>query len=162
MNKLGYSYLISERNADKLNSLNASIQALMNLNETLKKFKKIEFEVEGCYLESDLKLVVNFETCNGYSGKEVFSSHVDEGAIDLSHDYIIAFFGEEKYNAIKKKLEKNYGVFESDYLKKNEPELYNQLAEDYLLMCTPDVDNGAEFTEEDENFFKELLNKKKQ
>lgn len=159
MSKLGYSYSINERNSEKLYSLNKSIEELMQINETLKKFESIEFELEGCFSENNLKLMVDYKTKCGKNGKELFSSHVDKGAIELNESTIQANFGMEKFSEIKQDLDDNYGSLESDYLIKEEPELYNQLAEEYLLQCSPDVNNGAEFTKEDETFFKEILNK---
>jgi hypothetical protein len=158
MNKLGYSYKMSERNSEKLYSLNESIKSLMSSNETLKMFKEIEFELKGSIQDNNLKLIVNYITKDGREGQELFTSHVDEGAIELTESVIIAHFGIEKYNEIKRELDKNYGIFEADYLKSKEPELYNQLAEEYLLQSSPDVDNGAEFTDQDEIFFKDILN----
>jgi len=159
MNKLGYSYLINERNTEKLYSLNKSIESLMKDHEILKQFDSIEFAVEGSFEKNDLKLVINYKTNKGKQGQKLFSSHIDEGAIEVTESIIQAYFGMDKYNEVKKELDKNYGIFESDYLKKNEPELYNQLAEEYLLQCSPDIDNGAEFTIQDELLFLEILNK---
>lgn len=159
MNKLGYSYLINERNSEKLYSLNKSIESLMESNDVLKQFKSIEFEIEGNIEDKNLKLVVNYKTKNGKEGQELFSAHVDEGAIEVNETIIQAYFGMDKYNEVKEELDEYYGIFEADYLKKKEPELYNQLAEEYLLQCSPDVENGAEFTVQDELFFLGILNK---
>lgn len=159
MNKLGYSYLINERNSEKLYSLNKSIESLMESNDILKQFKSIEFEIEGNIEEKNLKLVVNYKTKKGKEGQELFSSHVDEGAIEVNETIIQAYFGMDKYNEVKEELDEYCGIFEADYLKKKEPELYNQLAEEYLLQCSPDVENGAEFTVQDELFFLGILNK---
>lgn len=159
MNKLGYSYTMNERNSEKLYSLNKSIESLMESNDVLKQFKSIEFEIEGNIEDKNLKLVVNYKTKDGKEGQELFSSHVDEGAIEVNETIIQAYFGMDKYNEVKEELDKYHGIFEADYLKSKEPELYNQLAEEYLLQCSPDVDNGAEFTDQDEIFFKGILDK---
>ena len=159
MSKLGYSYQMSERNSEKLYSLNESIKSLMKTNDTLKMFKEVDFDLEGSIQENNLKLIVNYITKDGREGQELFSSHVDEGAIELTESVIVAYFGVEKYNEIKKELDEYHGIFEADYLKSKEPELYNQLAEDYLLLCSPDVDGGSEFTDQDEIFFKDILTK---
>ena len=159
MNKLGYSYTMNERNNEKLYSLNKSIESLMESNDVLKQFKSIEFEIEGNIEDKNLKLVVNYKTKDGKEGQELFSSHVDEGAIGVNETIIQAYFGIDKYNEVKEELDEYHGIFESDYLKNKEPDLYNQLAEEYLLQCSPDVDNGAEFTDQDEIFFKDILNK---
>lgn len=158
MNKLGYSYLISERNNEKLYSLNQSIEDLMKSNDILKQFSSIQFELEGNMTDNNLKLVINYKTKKGKDGQKLFSSHIDDGAIEVTESIIQAYFGMNKYNEVKKELDKNYGIFEADYLKSNEPEFYNQLAEEYLLQCSPDIDNGAEFTIQDELLFLEILN----
>lgn len=159
MSKLGYSYWMNERNSEKLYSLNNSIKALMESNDILKQFQSIDFEIEGNFEDKNLKLVVNYKTKKGKEGQALFSSHVDEGAIEVNEEIIQAYFGMDKYYEIKETLDSFYGIFESDYLKEKEPEFYNQLAEEYLLQCSPDVDSGAEFTHEDEIFFKDILNK---
>lgn len=159
MNNLGYSYTINERNSEKLYSLNKSIESLMESNDILKQFESIEFEIEGNIEDKSLKLVVYYKTKDGKEGQELFSSHIDEGAIEVSETIIQAYFGIDKYNEIKETLNEYHGIFEADYLKSKEPELYNQLAEEYLLQCSPDVDNGAEFTDQDEKFFEEILKK---
>ena len=110
MNKLGYSYSINERNSEKLYSLNKSIEELIQSNETLKKFESIEFELEGCFSENNLKLVVDYKTKCGKNGKEEFSSHVDQGAIELTESIIQANFGMDKFNEIKSDLDENYGI----------------------------------------------------
>lgn len=131
----------------------------MKSNDILKQFESIEFELEGNIEDKNLKLVVNYKTKDGKEGQELFSSHVDEGAIEVNETIIQAYFGIDKYNEVKEELDKYHGIFEADYLKSKEPELYNQLAEEYLLQCSPDVDNGAEFTDQDEIFFKGILDK---
>lgn len=161
MNKIGYSYTMNERNSERLYGLNESMNELMESNETMKKFKKVDFDIEGVYLDKNLELVVYYETKDGKSGKEVYSTHVDEGVIDLTESTIQAYCGMEKYNEVKKDLEDNYGILEADYLKENEPELFNQLAESYLLSCSPNTKDGSEFTDQDEIFFKDILNKEK-
>lgn len=159
MNKLGFSCIIEEKNEEKLYSLNKSIESLMESNDVLKQFESIEFELDGCVNNKNLKLMVNYKTKKGKEGQELFSSHVDDGAIEVNEAIIQVYFGMETYSEVKKELDKYHGIFEADYLKSKEPELYNQLAEEYLLQCSPDVDNGSEFTDQDEIFFKGILDK---
>ena len=158
MNKLGYSHLLDDRNSEKLYSLNDSIEKEMQVDgSVMSKFEDVTFEMKGLYLDKNLSLLVNYRTKDGKSGQKEFSSHVDEGAIELHSEYIQAYFGEDSYNEVKEDLDAHCGTFESDYIKENEPDLYNQLAEAYLLSCSPDVNGGAEFTDQDKIFFKEIL-----
>lgn len=159
INTLGYSYQLQSKNDEKLYSLNESISELMESNDTLKQFESIEFEIKGVFSEKNLQLVVNYKTKSGKGRSTLFSSHVDNGAIELQANYIQAFYGVEKYNEVKDELDKNGGSFEYDYLQEKEPDALNLLAEDYLLSCSPDENGGAEFTDQDEKFFKEILEK---
>lgn len=159
MNKLGYSFLINEKNSEKLHSLNKSIENLMKNDDILKQFESIDFAIEGNTSEKSLRLLVNYKTKDGRDGVEIFSSHIDEGAIEIPESFILAYFDSERYESIKEELDSHYGVFDADYLIKNEPDLYNQLAEDYLLNCSPDVEGGSEFTKEDKQFFNKILDK---
>lgn len=159
MNKLGYSYALSERNDERLMSLNNSMEMLLKTDEILKNFKSIQFELVGNVEDKNLSLMVNYKTNAGKEGQEEFSSYVDEGAIEIDDMFIQAYFGMERYSNIKKELDDNYGILEANYLKFREPELFQQLSEEYLLQCSPDTNNGCEFTESDKIFFKDILNK---
>lgn len=156
-NKLGFSYMLNERNNEKLYSLNESVKEELSSIPHLKAFKEVEFEVQGVYSENNLKLVCNYTLENDKTGTKEFSSHVDVGAIELYESTITAFWGEEKYNEVKDLLEEHLGTFEGDYLKDNEEDAFNQLAEEYVLQCSPDSLNGAEFTKDDQKFFEDIL-----
>lgn len=160
MSNLGYSYHLNEKNMESLYSLNESIKALMDLEEVLIEFKEIEFELNGVYLENNLKLMVNYETKKGKKGSVEFSSYVDESAIEAYKEWVIAYYGEDKYEDVEEILDSMGGSLSSEYLKENELELFNQLCEEYLLQCSPDVNNGSEFTSGDRDFFKDLLENK--
>lgn len=157
MNILGYSYQLNEKNDETLASLNLSVEELMKSNEVLKKFESIDFHLEGAVEDSNLRLMFRYKTKDGKEGNELFSSHVDKGAISLTSEWIQAYFGEKKFENISKDLEENFNILEADYLEKQEPELYQQLSEEYLLSCSPNVRDGAEFTKEDERLFLDIL-----
>ena len=145
---LGFSGALDNSLDNKLNSLNESISNEYFIQDN---FQSVEFEL------NDLELNVVYKTKSGKSGKQLFSSHIDDGAIYLYADYIKAYFGEEKFLEVQEEFDNNGGEFDSDFLKTYENVLYNQLAQDYLLSCSPDVEGGAEFTDQDLEFFKSLL-----
>lgn len=153
MNKLGYCHLVDGRNEEDLYSLNSSIENLMKTELVLANFKKIEFKIEGLYLDGNLRLICDFTTKNDTTGTKIFSTHVDESSISVNKDFIVAHYGFEKLEELEAVLEENFLILEADYLKQFEPDLFNQLAESYLLDCSPNTENGAEFTEEDKKFF---------
>lgn len=157
MNKLGYSYILNENNDNRLYSLNESISEMMTEDTILKQFESIEFEIEGSVEDKNLRMMVSYTTKDGKIGKKEYSSHVDDGAIELNEYLIKTYFGEERLKNIKKDLDAHFGILEADYLKNNEPDFFQQLSEEYLLQSSPDINNGCEFTDSDKNFFNDIL-----
>lgn len=158
MTILGYNFLLAEKINDQLRALNSSMNELMtdSKNEELSKFKNIEFELEGLFENNSLKLVVKYTLLNDASGSKIFTSHVDSGAIEVYKDFILAYYGDEKFKKIAKRLETLDGVLDFDFLKENEPELLNQLASIYLLDSSPNTEYGSEYTDSDKEFFREI------
>jgi len=152
MSKLGYSGHFSESLDNKLNSLNLSIT---NEEGVMSKFKEVEFEFQGSVEKENLELIVNVETTSGKKGVETFSSHVDEGSFSYSESVIMAYYGEHRYREFLDEV-KSLDNVDTDYIKENEPEFFEQLCQEYLLFLSPDVEGGSEFTSEDQKFFDEL------
>lgn len=156
-NILNYSHSFEERIDSTLSDLNSSIEQELKNNELLKNFKEIEFEIKGSVEKNNLALYVNYITRSGLEGNKIFTSHVDDGAIEAHKEWLLAFYGESKVQDIEEILEKEGNVLDVDYLKENEPILYEQLSKEYLLLCSPNTIGGSEFTKEDQKFFEDII-----
>lgn len=147
---LGFNYHLEEKISSLLEGLNDSMKEELKRDKDLKAIKDIDFYLSE---NNDLRVKVTFRSNN--SVDELFSSHVDRGAINLGQPEISAYFGEEKLNKVSKHLEG--GALEAAYLEVHEPEVFLQLSKIYLLECSPNTFNGAEFTKSDKDFFLNLI-----
>lgn len=153
INYLGFNTYLNDYTYSKLDNLNESMMEIIRSNESLKAIKSVNFQLD----EESPTLMVSLILRNNEKIVKEFRSHIDEDALFLSEDYIMAYFGEDKHQFLQEILKDFNGKLPFDFLESKEPLVLNQLKINYLLDSAPNVIEGAEFTDSDFAFFQEII-----